>query len=105
MQEHKFSEDDANEPEGGWEGGPDLYDTELVSVVLCKYTGYIVNDVDQPCEHADTHAPGPCFTLFHSATALTNGTIDIARFPTDITVTEVRAGAFADDTPTGVTHA
>lgn len=84
------------EPEDGWEKAPDLQTSELLSVTLCKYTGFIVDDLEAPCQWADTHAPGPCYALYHSAAALMRGEIDIANYPADVLITEVRANAAGD---------
>lgn len=85
------------EPEEGWQKAPDLQSNELLSVTLCKFTGFTIDDLKAPCPWADEHAPGLCFTLYHSASALHRGDIDIANYPADVLVTEVRASNPSDD--------
>ena len=85
------------EPDEGWEKGPDLQGSEILTITLCKYTGFVIDNLETPCEWADTHPPGPCFALYHSAVALQRGDIDINQYPPDVLVTEVRASNPSDD--------
>jgi hypothetical protein len=92
------------EPEDGWQRTPDLSGSEILSLALCKFTGFRIESLEEPCPWADEHAPEQCVTLYHSAVALQRGDIDITQYPADVPVVEVRASNPSDD-PIARTHA
>lgn len=87
----------ASEPEGGWRGGPQLFSSEILTIALCRYTGERIVSLDEPCPYADRHPAGNCAALYHSATALQRGDIDVMQYPADVPVREVRASNPSDD--------
>jgi hypothetical protein len=85
------------EPDEGWQGAPRLYSNEILTLSLCRYTGNQIFSLDEPCPAADLHPAGSCAALYHSATALQRGEIDVMQYPADVPVREVRASNPSDD--------
>lgn len=61
----------APEPEGEWVTAQQLWDTELLVIVLCRFTGIPLSH-DQACieREAHQHPNVECRTMFFQASAL-----------------------------------
>lgn len=82
-----------NEPEGGWVTAPPLYDSEITSLILCRFTGVSpLNDGTCPARALRTHKDEDCLTLFISAEALRDGTV-----PLEMPALETRVPASGTD--------
>lgn len=91
------NEEIPGEPDDGWQGGTQLYSSEILTISLCRYTGDRILSLDEPCPYTDRHPAGPCVALYHSAAALQRGEIDVMQYPADVPVREVRASNPSDD--------
>ena len=82
-----------DEPEGGWQSGPDLTDAEILTIALCCYTG-VATDPDSKCpSRGDVHADVDCVKLYHQADALREGTVHY-----DLPAVEVTKAAMGEPT-------
>lgn len=65
----------------GWQSGPRLYDSELLTLTLCRYTGEppMVNG-ECAARAARQHRDVECFQLFFSAEALKREGIDFLNY-------------------------
>lgn len=72
MTDHGLEQIGQDEPEGGWVTGPELFDGEVTTVVLCRWTGRRMG-LGGPCDMAHRHPPGDCSALYIQADALTKG--------------------------------
>lgn len=89
--DHSLDQQSADEPVGGWVTGPELIDTEVLIVQLCRYTGTALND--QGCLHRllKRHPDEECRTYFVSAKALREGQVDLAALDLEALPSEVRS--------------
>lgn len=70
-----------DEPEDGWVTAPQLIDTELLAVTLCRFTGQAVPHSDRcPERGLNLHPDIECRSLFLQADALTSGTLKLGAF-------------------------
>jgi hypothetical protein len=68
VREHPL-EPDPDEPEDGWVISPELFDGEITTIELCRWTGSR-RAFGGTCPLAHRHAPGECAALFVQADAL-----------------------------------
>lgn len=88
-----------SEPAEGWEGGQRLYDSELLTVVLCRYTGARIED--GRCTAAERHPATFCPALYLQAEATRGDVVSFLDTYFDQQVPEeLRASRFGDE-PTG----
>lgn len=93
---------DTGEPEGGWSApSKRLYDTEIITLTLCKFTGLRLDPAVRACvARVDGyHADEDCPAVFFSAVALQRGELDITNF--DAIPAEVRVPFAGAGEPTG----
>ena len=84
----------SGEPVGEWQTARQLHTTEIVSIILCKFTGDRTVEGGSTCPHrAVSHPDEECSMQYWSADAITSGFI-----PTEMTAPEVRAVPGADPT-------
>jgi hypothetical protein len=70
------------EPDGGWVSAPQLIDTELLTIVLCRFTGEQLASLDDRCEARTIrlHPDEDCAAVYVQFDALDQGrTIDMQR--------------------------
>lgn len=77
MREHTDSEDP--NPDEGWVTGERLWDSEIASITLCRFSGIAV-DGGCPARRQERHPDVDCEGLFVSIEALRAGTIDLTQF-------------------------
>ena len=72
----------AGEPEGGWVTGQPLIDTQVLELVLCRFTGSRVT-LDEPCQARllGRHPDVDCPAIFYSADALEAKVMGGTEFP------------------------
>jgi hypothetical protein len=93
-----------DEPEGGWETAPRLFDTELLVTTLCRFTGFPREHSGRCLEReAGQHPDEECAALYVQAGALRDGRLDLAAFGEDIPE-EVRVPFAGDAEPSGGPH-
>lgn len=80
VREHPFSEDDGPQ-DVEYQVSETRWDTEIVSITLCKFTG-IQGFVDGSCgaRRAGKHPDLSCETIFVSADALSRGEIHLGAY-------------------------
>lgn len=87
---------DHDEPEGGWVTAPVLYDTELVTTMLCRFTGFPAEASRRCLERENGQHPDvECRALYIQADALRAGQFDLSGF--DEIPEEVRRPFVGDD--------
>ena len=91
MREHDTSAPTPDEPEGGWQQAPTLHDSEILSVVLCRYTGQqpiLTGDRVGLCDARlySQHPDVECMTLYHQQEALQGGRIHYDMPATEVTL-------------------
>lgn len=93
---------DTDEPVEGWQKAPLLIDTELVSTVLCRFTGRPLT-LEHGCLERSIrqHPDVECQALYFQAEALYRGVVGQSEFPT--TQEEVRVPWSGGDV-IGTTH-
>lgn len=89
--DHSFDQQGVDEPVGGWVTGPELIDTEVLIVQLCRYAGIPLGD--QGCLHRmlKRHPDEECRTYFVSAKALREGQVDLAALDLESLPSEIRS--------------
>lgn len=77
MDEHSTKTPGVDEPEGGWARAPELSDTQVLSVVLCRYTADKIDSASGQClaRMLRLHPDQDCTTLYHQAEALQAGVV------------------------------
>lgn len=77
-----------DEPEEGWTQAPTLTDTQMLSIVLCRYTGNRPEQVTTRCmaRSLKLHEDVDCMTLYHQEEALRAGVIHYDLPAVEVTV-------------------
>lgn len=87
-----------NEPDEGWQKAETLHDAEILSIVLCSFTGerpYGLGSGNQPtCSQRalDKHADVECLKLYHQEEALRGGRVHYDMPGLEVTVPVGEAG-------------
>lgn len=99
MREHDTTAPGPDEPEDGWVKSDPLADSEILSIVLCRFTG------EKPTSNSEKprcsmralaqHEDVDCLTLYHQEAALRSGRIHYELPGLEVTVP---AGAGNDPT-------
>jgi hypothetical protein len=89
------------EPPGGWVTGPDLIDTEVLLVQLCRYTAMPLRHSGCLMRHLGRHPDEDCQTYFVSIKALHDGQVNLDQLDLDVLPTEVRANDMGQVTVIG----
>lgn len=81
MREHDTTAPGPDEPEEGWQTAEPLVDSQILSIVLCRFTGEkplgitLQNKPTCSMRALAKHEDVDCLTLYHQADALRSGKI------------------------------
>lgn len=92
-EDHARDRQSYDEPPGGWVTGPELINTEVLLIQLCRFTGSPLEDGGCIHRALHRHPDEVCETYFVSAKALQEKWVDMETLDLSTLPVEVRSGS------------
>lgn len=92
MEEHSSTDTFQDEPKDGWVTGQDLFDTEVITTTLCRYTGdQLGPNMECIYRRKRQHPDVNCVAFYHLADAIVDGRVALTAEVTDAIAQKVTA--------------